>query len=132
MAKEKPRKKTLAEFTPEQQAAIEAIKRKNRTPEARAEFASIHSRVREEFPPADRELAPGAVDLPESLKESLLRLRDLREQLALSLTDVSEQTGLDRSTVSRLERAMIFNPTLGTVARYAKALGRRLTFTLER
>ena len=58
-------------------------------------------------------------------------LRRRREQLGLSLTDMSERTGIDRGTISKLETGKIANPTVATLRIYARALGRRLTWTLE-
>jgi hypothetical protein len=40
-------------------------------------------------------------------------------------------TGIDRATISKLETGEITNPTIGTLMAYAKALGRRLAWTLE-
>ena len=43
----------------------------------------------------------------------------------------SERPGIDRATTSKLETGKIANPTIGTLRTYAKALGRRLAWTLE-
>lgn len=39
---------------------------------------------------------------------------------------MAERTGMDRAMISRLENGQIDNPTLATVGRYAKALGKRV------
>jgi transcriptional regulator with XRE-family HTH domain len=44
---------------------------------------------------------------------------------------MAERTGIDRATISKLETGKIANPTIGTLRTYAKALGRRLAWTLE-
>jgi transcriptional regulator with XRE-family HTH domain len=49
--------------------------------------------------------------------------------MGLSLSDVAERAGLDRSVVSRLENGRSQNPTVGTLARYAGAVG--LSLVLE-
>jgi transcriptional regulator with XRE-family HTH domain len=57
-------------------------------------------------------------------------LRRERERQGLSLTDLAERTGLDRATISKLETGKIANPTVGTLKKYAKALGKTLSWTL--
>jgi len=57
-------------------------------------------------------------------------LKKARETLGLSLTDVSERSGIDRATLCKIENGK-GNPTLQTIARYAAALGRRATIVLE-
>ena len=47
------------------------------------------------------------------------------------LNDMAERTGIDRATISKLETGKLANPTIGTLRTYARALGRRLTWSLE-
>ena len=63
--------------------------------------------------------------------EALAGLRRERERQGLSLTDMAERTGIDRATISKLGTGKIANPTIGILRTYAKALGRRLAWTLE-
>jgi len=65
-----------------------------------------------------------------ALKTFLKRLRELREAAGLSLADVAGRTGMDKGYVSRLETGR-GNPTVGTLARYAQALGVRVVFGVE-
>jgi DNA-binding XRE family transcriptional regulator len=58
-------------------------------------------------------------------------LRQRREQCGLSLTDVAERSGIDKSSLSRLENGIYPNPTVNTLARYARAIGKRFVPTLE-
>ena len=62
------------------------------------------------------------------LRKAVLRLKELREQAGLSLADVAERTGIDRAAICRLENGQHQNPTIGTLNRYADALGKRLSF----
>ena len=62
---------------------------------------------------------------------ALAGLRRERERQGLSLTDMAEGTRIGRATISKLETGKIANPTIGTLRTYAKALGRRLAWTLE-
>lgn len=57
-------------------------------------------------------------------------LKALREQQGLSISDLAERTGMDRAMISRLENGQIDNPTIATVSRYAKALGKRVVVGL--
>lgn len=58
-------------------------------------------------------------------------LRRQREQAGLSLGDVSERSGIDKASLSRLENGFYPNPTVNTLARYARAIGKRLVLDLE-
>ena len=110
-----------ADFTPEQRAAVDARRADRRTPEYQEELTRDIDAFRREYPPAgDPELA-----------EAFAGLRDERERQGLSLADMAERTGIDRATISKLETGKLANPTVGTLRTYARALGRRLTWSLE-
>ncbi len=53
-------------------------------------------------------------------------LQAAREAKGLSLADVHEQTGIDRSALSKLENVTNENPTIETLFRYAEIVGKRL------
>jgi predicted transcriptional regulator len=59
------------------------------------------------------------------------QLRKLRERAGLSLTDFSEQSGLTRAMISRLENGWNLNPTVETLFRYSEALGAGLKLVLD-
>ncbi len=110
-----------AELTPEQRADVEARRAERQTPQYQDDLARDIEAYRQEYPPAgDPELIA-----------ALAGLRRERERQGLSLTDMAERTGIDRATISKLETGKIANPTIGTLRTYAKALGRRLAWTLE-
>jgi hypothetical protein len=115
-------RKRWEELTPEQRAAVDAIRSSHRAPEYREREDRVRQAIRSEFPPrcADEELI-GA----------LAALRVERERQGLSLTDMQERTKMDRATISRLERGEIPNPTIGTLRTYALALGKRLSWSLN-
>ena len=75
------------------------------------------------------ELVPQAQFI--ELRALTVRLRELRQRMGLSLTDLSERTGLTRAAISRLENGWNLNPTLETLWRYAAAVGKRLAWQLE-
>ncbi len=58
-------------------------------------------------------------------------LRQRREKAGLSLGDVAERSGIDKASLSRLENGLYPNPTMNTLARYARAIGKRLVLDLE-
>jgi transcriptional regulator with XRE-family HTH domain len=57
------------------------------------------------------------------------QLRRLRGEQGLSLTDVSERSGLTRAAISRLENGWNLNPTLDTLFRYAAAIGAHVSLS---
>jgi transcriptional regulator with XRE-family HTH domain len=65
------------------------------------------------------------------LHELLNQLKDAREAKGLSLADLTELTGMDRSALSKLETGQRLNPTIETLIRYAAAVGKRLVVSLE-
>lgn len=108
-----------------------------RTPEDQARLRAVRERFQAERPSMDDLLASGEYEGPVSLGtfldilETLGALKKVREQLGLSLADVSERTGIDRAAISRLENGHNANPTIETLNRYAGALGKRLAFSIE-
>jgi ribosome-binding protein aMBF1 (putative translation factor) len=110
-----------ADLTSEQRAAMEARRAERETPEYQEGLARDIDAYRREYPP---------VGDPE-LIAALAGLRRERERQGLSLTDMAERTGIDRATISKLETGKLANPTVGTLRTYARALGRRLIWSLE-
>ena len=109
------------QFDPEQRTAAAVRRAERETRRYQEELARDIEAFRQEFPPAvDRELI-----------EALAALRSERERQGLSLTDMAERTGIDRATISKLETGKIPNPTISTLRTYAKALGRKLAWTLQ-
>jgi predicted transcriptional regulator len=58
------------------------------------------------------------------------QLKGAREAKGLSLADLTELTGMDRSALSKLETGQRTNPTVETLVRYAEAVGKRLVVAL--
>lgn len=48
----------------------------------------------------------------------------------LSLADMKERTGIERSALSRLENNAEANPTVNTLTRYADAVGKKVFVVL--
>ncbi|HVC95265.1 MAG TPA: helix-turn-helix transcriptional regulator [Pirellulales bacterium] len=89
------------------------------TTEEAARYAKIRQEVTEEIPPAKSNL----------VRETIGKLRLLREERGLSLADVEEQTGMTRANLCRLENEGR-NIQLRTLERYARALGCRIEIGL--
>jgi transcriptional regulator with XRE-family HTH domain len=66
----------------------------------------------------------------DQLHKLFLQLKAAREAKGLSLGDLTEITGMDRSALSKLETGQRANPTLETLVRYAEAVGKRLVVSL--
>ncbi len=64
------------------------------------------------------------------LAELLAQLKAAREAQGLSLAELTELTGMDRSALSKLETGQRANPTVETLVRYAEAVGKTLSVTL--
>ena len=107
------------------------------TPEQQAAIKAIRDRSKKERPGPDELIDRGEIDelVPQAqyieLRALMVRLRETRERMGLSLTDLSERTGLTRPAISRLETGWNLNPTLETLFRYTEALGVGLKLTVE-
>jgi DNA-binding XRE family transcriptional regulator len=105
------------------------------TPEQRAAHAAIRARARHDRPGPEELIDRGEIDelVPHGqfmeLRMLTARLRRLRDEQGLSLTDVSERSGLTRAAVSRLENGWNLNPTLDTLFRYAAAVGAHVSLS---
>ncbi len=64
------------------------------------------------------------------LRQVFAKLQHARQAQGLSLTDVQQRTGIDRSSLAKLEKGLQPNPTLDTVIRVAAAVGKRVVVDL--
>ena len=99
------------------------------TPAEAAKYKNIRDQVAGELPDLierhhERMAALDQVDM------LLKQLRAAREDKGLSLADLTELTGMDRSALSKLETGQRANPTVDTLVRYAEAVGKRLVVSL--
>jgi predicted transcriptional regulator len=99
------------------------------TPEEAAKYKTVREQVAEELPDiiARHNERMAALD---QLQELLRQLKAAREAKGLSLADLTELTGMDRSALSKLETGQRANPTVETLVRYAEAVGNRLVVSL--
>ena len=66
----------------------------------------------------------------DQLQEVLGQLKAAREAKGMSLADLTDLTGMDRSALSKLETGQRANPTVDTLVRYAEAVGKRLVVSV--
>lgn len=108
-----------------------------RTPRQRAEEKSVRDYFQRERPTLEQLLASGEYDGPFEQGEyiemriALTNLKKEREKSGLTLSQVSKKSGIDKGALSRIENGLQTNPTLDTLYRYARALGRELKLTFK-
>ena len=105
------------------------IRDRRLTAEEAAKYKTIREQVAGELP----ELIPRhheRLAAQEQLQELFRQLKAAREAKGLSLADLTELTGMDRSALSKLETGQRANPTVETLVRYAEAVGKRLVVSL--
>jgi len=133
MATDQARKPREPHLTPEQTARVQAIRAKHRSPEARAEEARLREVLSREYQETGTLKTTGdgttMGDLVE-FRRFVMSLRRERERLGLSLADVAERAKIDKGALSRLENGQQLNPTINTLARYARAIGQNLACVL--
>lgn len=98
-----------------------------------AEEAAKYNRIREQVTVELPELIERHHERSSASEQLQLVLRQLkaaREARGLSLADLTERTGMDRSALSKLETGQRPNPTMETLVRYAEAVGKRVVVTL--
>jgi DNA-binding XRE family transcriptional regulator len=100
------------------------------TPEEAAKYKAVRELVAEELPELVARHQERMAVLDE-LQGLLGQLKAAREAKGLSLADLTERTGMDRSALSKLETGQRPNPTVETLVRYAEAVGKRLVVSLE-
>jgi DNA-binding XRE family transcriptional regulator len=93
----------------------------------------LREQIRQELPDirkrARRKLAE-AVQQGVAIEHAMAALKAERMKKGLSLADMKDRTGIERSTLSRLENNGEANPTLKTLARYADAVGKKVRVVL--
>jgi DNA-binding XRE family transcriptional regulator len=107
------------------------------TPEDRARHKATRDRFQRERPTPQELLASGDYTHPiphgvgMALRVALHELKKAREVAGMSLADVAEKSGIDKAALSRLENGVHDNPTVETLMRYASAVGKQLTWSLQ-
>lgn len=116
---------------------IQRKRRGRKLTEAEADrYDEARRDIEQEFPPGRRgvEHADPASRMKlgdfYEIQHVMALLRAERERQGLSLADLQEATGIDRGTLCKMETGRHPNPTIGTLARCARALGKRIAVGL--
>ena len=106
------------------------IRNRRLTREEAAKYKDIRRKIAKELPDliVRHHERKAALD---QLRDLLIQLKAAREAKGLSLSDLTDLTGMDRSALSKLETGQRANPTVETLIRYAEAVGKRLVVTLS-
>jgi predicted transcriptional regulator len=99
------------------------------TPDEAAKYQAVRKQVADELPALVARHQERMASL-DQLEKLFTQLKAAREAKGLSLADVTELTGMDRSALSKLETGHRANPTVETLVRYAEAVGKRLVVSL--
>jgi DNA-binding XRE family transcriptional regulator len=105
------------------------VRNRRLTAEEVAKYQKIREQVAQELPEIFERIRQRMAALDE-LQELLRQLKAAREAKGLSLADMTELTGMDRSALSKLESGQRANPTVETLVRYAEAVGKRIVVSL--
>lgn len=105
------------------------VRDRHLTPEEAAKYRAVREQVAGELPDLIARHHE-RIASRDDLQAILAQLKAVREERGLSLADVSERTGMDRSALSKLETGHRENPTIETLTRYAEAVGKRLVLSL--
>src|SRR5260370_32129383 len=106
------------------------------TPEQEAAEQALRQKLQEERPTLEDLVERGDITQVFTmgeyweLRKTFAALKAMREQQGLSITDLAERTGMDRAMISRLENGQMDNPTIATMTRYARALGKKVVVRL--
>lgn len=95
------------------------------SPEEAARYRAVRDQVAEELPQLIERHQEHQISL-DQLSDVVQQLKAAREEKGLSLSDLTQLTGKDRSALSKLETGQRLNPTVETLVRYAEAVGKRL------
>lgn len=103
------------------------------TAEERERHNRIREHIREELPDIRkraRQKLAAAVQQGIALEHAMAVLKAERLKKGLSLAEMKERTGIERSALSRLENNAEANPTVNTLNRYADAVGKKVLVVL--
>ena len=99
------------------------------TDEEKAKYGRIRRQIAEELPEIKRR--GKAVKQRILLKQVLKALKEERRRQGMSLRALNQRTGIDPSSLSKLENDPDPNITINTLMRYAEAVGKTITVQLE-
>ena len=108
-----------------------------RTAQEAARLRSMRERYQRDKPTPEQLLTEGGherfVRLGDfiALQQLLKELKEERLRQKLTIARLSSKTEIDQAALSRLEGGKNLNPTVETIARIARALGKTVNFTIH-
>ena len=109
---------------------IESVSRGRKlTPQEAARYRQLRADIEREQPVIDAEIRAELAQQRE-WAAVFVELKQVRQSLGLSLDDIEARTGIDRSTLMKLETGQRANFALDMVRKYAQAVGKRALVTI--
>lgn len=105
------------------------IRKRQLTPTEAAKYKAIREQVSGELSDLVRR-HHDRTKAKDQLRKVLEQLKAARQEKGLSLAEMTELTGMDRSALSKLETGQRPNPTIETLLRYAEAVDKHLIVKL--
>jgi ribosome-binding protein aMBF1 (putative translation factor) len=125
-------RQSLASLSPEKRARAEAALTRIQSPEYQESEHRDRDALDREYRATGTIASTPVTDADVEAFDAFIRsLREARESAGLSLDEVASRSGIDKAQVSRLENGKVHDPRSRTLARYARAIGKRLTWSLE-
>lgn len=117
---------------------VKLIRRKRKLTTAEAKgYDRIRAEIAEEFPTGKRSLKQAdpttrmkLMDFFE-IQHAIAALKEERRRPGLSLADVKNVSSIDRAMLCKLESGKLPNPTVATLTRYARAIGKSIEILLR-
>jgi ribosome-binding protein aMBF1 (putative translation factor) len=124
-------RRTLAALPPEKRARAEAALDRIQSPEYREEERRVREVLDQEYRTTGTIACTPLSQADADDFEGFIRsLRAARESAGLSLDEVASRSGIDKAQLSRLENGKVLDPRPSTLSRYARAIGKRLAWSL--
>ena len=107
-----------------------------RTPEDKARLKAVRDRFQKEKPSLEELVASGEYSPPIKqaeyceLMKTAAALKKVREEAGISLRQMAQRMSMDVGALSRLENGVNSNPTIETLFRYARSLGKNVLVQL--
>ena len=125
-------RRALADLPPEKRARAEAALDRIQSPEYREEERQVREVLDREYRATGTIACTPLAEADAHDFDGFIRsLRQARESAGLSLDEVASRSGIDKAQLSRLETGKVPDPRPSTLSRYARAIGKRLAWSLE-
>ncbi len=125
-------RESLAALSPEKRARAEAALTRIQSPEYQESERRDRDALDREYRTTGTITSTPVTEADVEAFDRFIRsLRQVRESAGLSLDEVATRSGIDKAQLSRLENGKVHDPRSSTLLRYARAIGKRLAWSLE-